>query len=98
MYPTRRTSIVRILTMYTPSQECHITAHSLLGMQKDNMGALLRSLDLDNHVTYVRGDPSYASLASSFLLHLCQLVITGGNFALITLAIRSTWCGCPIAP
>ncbi|KAF8263903.1 hypothetical protein EI94DRAFT_1806554 [Lactarius quietus] len=37
-----------------------ITAHSLLGMQKekDQMDTLLKLLNLDDRVTYVRGDPA----------------------------------------
>lgn len=44
------------------SQKSRITAHSLLGMQKDKaeMDALLKLLNLSDRVTYIRGDPAYA--------------------------------------
>ena len=50
--------VARILTLWSPSQKCRVTAHSLLGMHKDGMDAFIRSLGLSGRVTYVRGDPS----------------------------------------
>jgi hypothetical protein len=75
VYPTHRTPVSPILTLCASLQKCHITAHSLLGMHKNNMDALLRSMNLADRVTYVRGDPSYVSLTSSFLVllsHHCR--------------------------
>ncbi|KAI9512068.1 hypothetical protein F5148DRAFT_1165976 [Russula earlei] len=38
--------------------KCRIMAHSLLGMYKEGMNALIRSMRLADRVAYVRGDPS----------------------------------------
>ncbi|KAI0001478.1 hypothetical protein BJV74DRAFT_818906 [Russula compacta] len=38
--------------------KCRVIAHSLLGMHKDGMDALIRAMRLTDRVTYVRGDPS----------------------------------------
>ena len=52
-----------------PLQKCRVTAHSLLGVHKDGMNALIRSMKLADRVTYVRGDPSYVPFTSHFFFH-----------------------------
>jgi hypothetical protein len=49
-----------------PWQRCRVTAHSLLGVHKDGMNVLIRSMGLADRVTYVRGDPSSDPFISLF--------------------------------
>jgi hypothetical protein len=50
-------------------QQCRITVHTLFGVYKDGMGALIRSMGLADRVSYVRGDPSYVPFTFPSLFH-----------------------------
>lgn len=88
-------SLVRILTLWPPSQKSRVIAHSLLGQHKDGMDAIIRSLELSDRVTYIRGDPSCVLLL--VLVSATWLIVIGGTSILITRTTRLTWCGCPTA-
>ena len=86
-----------LLTPLTSLQQCQVTAHSLLGVHKDGVGTLIRSMGLADRVSYVRGDPSYVPLSSPFLFTWYQRIAVGEICTSITLVVRLTWCGCHTA-